>query len=74
MDEAKRTRYFIEMNDTLIRDVANIALVNRRNVIGYSRLLKNIDFTPWDFEYWNIGRWTKSMMTVSATPEPDNRT
>ena len=38
MDEAKHTRYFIEMNDTLIRDVASIALVNRRNVIGYPGL------------------------------------
>ncbi len=59
MDERKRAQLFIEMNDTVVRDVAVIPLVNRKSVHARSTALKGVAITPWDWDYWNIADWTK---------------
>ncbi len=59
LDPAKRAQLFIKMNDILIQGSVVVPVVERKNVNGRVKNLQNINFTPWDSDYWNIANWTK---------------
>jgi peptide/nickel transport system substrate-binding protein len=56
-DPAKRQQLFIQMNDSLIEDVALIPLVDVALVSAQSAQLAGLNITPWDVEVWNIMDW-----------------
>ena len=59
-DAAKRQALVIQMNDTLIKDVAIIPLVNRTQPTdGIAKTIKGDLPNPWDSVLWNIADWTK---------------
>ena len=59
LDPQKRAQLFIKMNDILIQGSVVVPVVDRKNVFGRAKTLQNINFTPWDTDYWNIANWTK---------------
>jgi peptide/nickel transport system substrate-binding protein len=59
-DPAKRAALIIQLNDTLIKDVVIIPLVNRTQPTdGISKAIKGDIANPWDSVLWNIADWTK---------------
>jgi len=60
IDAPKRAQLFIQMNDILIQGDVVVPLVDRKSVFGRAKNLKNINYTPWDTDYWNIANWVKS--------------
>jgi peptide/nickel transport system substrate-binding protein len=59
-DSAKRNQLAIQANDTLVKDVVVIPLINRTFATsGVSKSLKGVDPSPWDSEMYNIADWTK---------------
>jgi peptide/nickel transport system substrate-binding protein len=60
LDAPKRAQLFIQMNDILIQGDVVVPLVDRKSVFGRAKTLKNINYTPWDTDYWNIANWVKS--------------
>lgn len=59
LDDAKRAKLFIQMNDLIVQNNVHIALVNRKSVYGRAKNLQNINYTTWDVDYWNIANWTR---------------
>ncbi len=59
LDEQKRAQLFIKMNDILIQGSVVVPVVDRKAVYGRAKGLQNINYTPWDTDYWNIANWTK---------------
>ncbi|HET8629081.1 MAG TPA: hypothetical protein VFL91_16790 [Thermomicrobiales bacterium] len=59
LDPQKRAQLFIQMNDLLIQQAVVVPLVDRKNVYARAKALQNVNFTPWDTDYWNIANWTK---------------
>ena len=48
------------MNDIVVQDVVHIPLVGRKSVYGRAKNLQNVNYTPWDNDYWNIANWVKA--------------
>lgn len=57
LDQIKRQKIFIEMNDILIEDVVMIPVVWRASALGVNQDLTGLDPTPWDSITWNIQDW-----------------
>lgn len=53
----KRRDLFIRMNDLLVEDVVQIALVNAAYIHGVGERLAEPAFTPWDASTWRIADW-----------------
>jgi peptide/nickel transport system substrate-binding protein len=60
IDPEKRQQLFIQMNDSLIEDVAMIPLVLRGDVSGASATLTGVELTPWDMNTWKIKDWRRT--------------
>src|SRR5947207_10420086 len=58
--ETKRAELFKQMNDIVVQDVVHIPLVGRKSVYGRAKNLQNVNYTPWDNDYWNIANWVKA--------------
>ena len=59
LDAQKRAQLFITMNDILIQGSIVVPIVDRKQVFARAKTLQNINYTPWDTDYWNIANWTK---------------
>jgi peptide/nickel transport system substrate-binding protein len=60
LDPAKQAPLFITMNDLVVNQVVEIPLVQRNNVQGVNKKLKNLNLSPWVSQLWNIENWTMS--------------
>lgn len=59
-DQTKRNQLAIQANDTLVKDVVVIPLINRSFATsGVSKSLKGVDPSPWDSEMYNMADWSK---------------
>lgn len=59
LDPQKRAQLFIQMNDILIQQAVVVPVVDRKNVFARAKTLQNVNYTPWDTDYWNIANWTR---------------
>jgi peptide/nickel transport system substrate-binding protein len=59
MDQERRAKLFVQMNELLIQDAAVIPLVNYANPIAMNVDIKGYDFPTWDVEVWDIANWYK---------------
>lgn len=59
LDPEKRAGLFKQMNDILMQQFVLIPVVDRKSVFGRTKTLQNLNYTPWDTDYWNIANWTK---------------
>jgi len=59
LDPEKRRQLFIRMNDMQIEDVVMIPTVHMANVLGVSRTIQGMVYTPWDAITWNIMDWRR---------------
>jgi peptide/nickel transport system substrate-binding protein len=57
VDPANYTRLFQQMQELVVKDVADIALVARNNVAAASKRLVGYEPTPWVPEVWDIKNW-----------------
>ena len=57
VDPAKYTQLFQQMQDLVVRDVADIGLVARNNVAAASKRLAGYEPTPWAPDVWDIHNW-----------------
>jgi peptide/nickel transport system substrate-binding protein len=48
------------MNDIMVNDVAQIALVHRAQVVAHRADLEGVDGSGWDSNAWNIKNWRLS--------------
>ncbi len=60
LDPQKQAPLFVTMNDLVVNQVVEIPLVQRNNVQGVSKKLKNLNLSPWVSQLWNIENWTMS--------------
>jgi peptide/nickel transport system substrate-binding protein len=60
VDPAKYTQLFKQMQDLVVKDVADIGLVARNNVAAASNRLTGYTPTPWAPEIWDIQNWRTS--------------
>ena len=60
LDEEKRARLFIQMNDLVINNYVEVPLVLRKTVFAHTKALQNVNYSLWDVQVWNIANWTKS--------------
>ncbi len=47
------------MNDLVINNYVHIPLVLRKTVFAHTNALKNVNYSIWDVQIWNIANWTK---------------
>jgi peptide/nickel transport system substrate-binding protein len=60
-DPGKRAELAIKLNDVLVENVVDIALVARKwPVAAKSKSLQGVDPSPWDSELWNVADWSKT--------------
>ncbi len=59
LDQQRRAELFVRMNDIAVQDVVHIPLVYPTNAYARARNLQNINFTPWEPQYWNIANWIR---------------
>ena len=59
LDEQKRAPLFIRMNDLIINNYVHIPLVLRKTVFAHTNALKNVNYSIWDVQVWNIANWMK---------------
>jgi peptide/nickel transport system substrate-binding protein len=59
LDPAERVALAIQLNDTLINDVAVIPLINRFTPNGVLNELKGPTYNTFDSSIWNIASWSK---------------
>jgi peptide/nickel transport system substrate-binding protein len=57
VDKAKYTQLFQQMQDLVVKDVADIGLVARNNVSAASKRLTGYEPTPWAPDVWDIKNW-----------------
>jgi peptide/nickel transport system substrate-binding protein len=57
VDPARYTQLFQQMQDLVVRDVADIGLVARNNVAAASKRLDGYEPTPWAPDVWDIKNW-----------------
>ena len=57
VDPAKYTQLFQQMQDLVVRDVADIGLVARNNVAAAGKRLAGYEPTPWAPDVWDIHNW-----------------
>ncbi|MGA7673281.1 MAG: peptide ABC transporter substrate-binding protein, partial [Nitrolancea sp.] len=60
LDPTKQAPLFITMNDLVVNQIVEIPLVQRNNVQGVNKKLKNLNLSPWVSQLWNIENWTMS--------------
>jgi len=60
LDPAKQEELFIAMNDLIINDVCEIALVWRATPVAYSVSLQNVAPSGWDSNIWQLEHWTRA--------------
>jgi peptide/nickel transport system substrate-binding protein len=60
LDPDAQPELFIGMNDLIINDVAQIALVHRASVVAHRADLEGIEGSGWDSNAWNIKNWRLS--------------
>jgi peptide/nickel transport system substrate-binding protein len=60
IDPAKRSQYFIQMNDLIVSEVAAIPLVNLALVSGVGNTMDGVDPSPWSSSLWNIKDWRRN--------------
>lgn len=60
MDPSTQADLFIQMNDLVVNDVADIPIVERSTLHGASTSLQNIQPTPWAPPTWDIANWTRA--------------
>ena len=46
------------MNDLVVNQVVEIPLIQRNNVGGANKKLKNTEFSAWASDLWNLQNWT----------------
>ena len=59
-DEAKRKEMAIQLNDTLVNDVAIIPLINRFTPNGKLKNLEGPTYNTFDSNIWNIQLWKRT--------------
>jgi peptide/nickel transport system substrate-binding protein len=59
LDPAKQAELFIGMNDLVVNEVAQIPLVHRATVAGWSVKLKGINPSGWESDVWQISEWSR---------------
>jgi peptide/nickel transport system substrate-binding protein len=57
VDPSRYTRLFQQMQDLVVKDVADIGLVSRNNVAAASTRLTGYEPTPWATDVWDIKNW-----------------
>lgn len=60
LDPDRQAELFIRMNDLVVNEVVEIALVARNGVSGAAMDLANLNLSPWTSELWNIANWVRS--------------
>jgi peptide/nickel transport system substrate-binding protein len=58
LDPDAQPDLFIQMNDIIVNEVAQIPLVHRASVVAHRADLENIEGSGWDSNAWNIKNWT----------------
>lgn len=48
------------MNDMVVQDFVELALVHRGNLSGHANTLLGVRMNGWDSELWNAAEWTRS--------------
>ncbi|MCA1645611.1 MAG: peptide ABC transporter substrate-binding protein, partial [Chloroflexi bacterium] len=60
VDPTKYTQLFKQMQELVVKDVADIGLIARNNVAAASNRLSGYAPTPWAPEIWDIQNWRSS--------------
>jgi len=59
-DKAKYTDLFLQMQNLVVSEVADIGLVSRNNVSAAAANLSGYTPTPWAQEVWDIKNWRRA--------------
>jgi peptide/nickel transport system substrate-binding protein len=59
-DKAKYTELFLQMQNLVVNEVADIGLVSRNNVSAAAANLSGYTPTPWAQEVWDIKNWRRA--------------
>ena len=57
LDEAKQIELFVGMNDLVVNEFVEIALVHRADVVAVNKKLKGYDASPWTPDVRGIANW-----------------
>lgn len=60
LDPAKRNELFIQMNDQVVKDAAEVALVYRTGAVAKGKNLNWVPNAAWDSNLYRVADWTKS--------------
>jgi peptide/nickel transport system substrate-binding protein len=60
VDKDKSIQIFLQMQDLVVKDVADIGMVSRNHVAAAAKSLTGYEPTPWATDVWDIKNWKKS--------------
>ena len=60
VDKTRSTEVFLQMQQLVVQDVADIGLVARNNVAAAKADLAGYQPSPWTAEVWDLKNWTRT--------------